>query len=63
MADDDERLTLDDVQAALDLVGVVPVLGDTVDAINGTIYLFRGQPCNAAIFVPFATGPRAAVSS
>ena len=40
---------LDAVQTGLDLVGLVPVIGEPADAINGVIYLARGDELNAAL--------------
>ena len=40
---------LDKIQSVMDIAGFVPVIGDAVDAINGGIYLCRGQYGNAAL--------------
>ena len=37
------------VQAAFDLVGIVPVVGEVFDGLNGVISLFRGKWSDAAI--------------
>ena len=60
---------LDEVQTALDALGLFPVLGEPADLVNGAIYLIRGDGINAAFSfsaaVPFvgwaATGGKAVV--
>ena len=37
------------VQTALDVVGMIPVIGEIADAVNGVIYTARGDVANAAL--------------
>jgi hypothetical protein len=46
---DPERHLLDTAQGVLDLAGMIPVVGDTLDIVNGLIYLARGRPLEAGI--------------
>ena len=39
---------IDVVQGILDLAGMIPVIGEPIDAINGCIYLVRGKYADAA---------------
>jgi hypothetical protein len=41
--------TIDNIQTALDIVGLIPVVGDVADAVNSVIYAFQGDWGNAAI--------------
>ena len=40
---------LDGVQVGLDVVGLIPVVGEIADGVNGSIYLARGDKLNAAL--------------
>jgi hypothetical protein len=40
---------LDTLQVGLDIVGMVPVVGEIADGVNGLIYLARGDKVNAAL--------------
>jgi RHS repeat-associated protein len=40
---------LDDFQTALDVLGLIPGLGEPIDGLNAAIYLGRGQYGNAAL--------------
>ena len=40
---------LDGVQVGLDVVGLIPVVGEIADGVNGSIYLARGDEVNAAL--------------
>ncbi|CAM1345103.1 hypothetical protein [Tenacibaculum amylolyticum] len=56
-------------QTGLDIIGMVPIIGEIADVINGAIYLIRGDYANATIsaiaLIPIggqvATGTRVAV--
>jgi len=41
--------SLDWGQAILDWAGIVPLVGDALDVVNGAIYLLRGKPGEAAL--------------
>jgi hypothetical protein len=51
---------LDDFQLAIDVVGLVPFLGEVADGVNAVIYLAREDYVNASLsgaaMVPFADG-------
>jgi hypothetical protein len=57
---------LDGLQTALDVVGLIPVIGEPVDLVNGVIYAVRGDWVNAGLswtaMIPiggqFATGSK-----
>ena len=38
-------------QSGLDIVGLIPVLGEVADGINGVIYICRGDTINAALSI------------
>ncbi|WP_425616806.1 hypothetical protein NA78x_000463 [Anatilimnocola sp. NA78] len=44
-----EEYVLDYMQTGVDVLGLIPVIGDTLDAINGAVYLLRGKPLDAAL--------------
>lgn len=45
----DDGSTIDQLQCTLDTVGLVPVVGEGADAINGVIYLIRGKNAEALL--------------
>ncbi|MPM93213.1 hypothetical protein SDC9_140349 [bioreactor metagenome] len=51
---------LDGVQLVLDIAGIVPVIGDVLDGVNGVISLARGNVADAALsfgaMIPLAGG-------
>jgi len=60
-------LNLDAIQETVDLFGIIPVIGDSLDALNGVVYLMRGKffaasLSLAAVFVPFVIGGRSAAN-
>lgn len=44
-----ENTTLDNIQTGLDVVGLVPGLGEVADGINALIYLVKGDYLNASL--------------
>ena len=42
-------LNLDTIQTALDVAGLIPVVGEAFDAVNGAIYAARGDYVNAGL--------------
>ncbi len=52
------EIALNIAQLGLDVIGLIPGVGEIADAVNGTIYLYRGDNVNAALSfaatVPFA---------
>lgn len=42
---------LDNLQTVLDLLGMVPLVGEVFDAINAIIYLLRGDYANAILSI------------
>ena len=52
------KVEVEYVQAFLDIVGLIPVLGEVADGTNGVIYIFRGQYGNASLsfaaMIPYA---------
>ena len=38
-------------QSGLDIVGLIPVLGEVADGINGVVYICRGDTINAALSI------------
>lgn len=44
-----EGTALDQLQCTIDAIGLIPVLGEPADAVNGVIYLIRGEYVNALL--------------
>ncbi|MFJ7973564.1 hypothetical protein [Psychrobacillus sp. NPDC096389] len=53
-----ENKVLDFIQTGLDIVGLIPGVGEIADGVNGIIYTARGDTTNAALsfsaMIPFA---------
>jgi len=45
----DPNALIHGIQTGLDILGLVPVIGEPVDGLNATIYLVRGDQLNAAL--------------
>ena len=54
---EEEKATIDKVQNALDVIGLIPGIGEFADGINGLISIGRGDMTGAALsFVSMVPG-------